>query len=588
MDYDQYYQLRRGKVKAFRALYSTELRRMWFICYHITQDVSKAAPLLLNGWKQVMEQVIMKSSDVPKDSFTALVSAEFFKLASHGMESDEDYETLPIPSVSKNYAAFIKGIKQLPYEERYIYLLSTFGGLNTTAISELMSISFDEAKKKIESISSKAQDVPEIKKLGIRDSVYLSTQFKSYDGKPFEEVDLPQALIAALEHDYMLMMRQHGKSPILSNARKEPENMKSTAKPNQKAAIKKTGFKYTKPIVITAVILAAVIVAVIVLPKIFNSASSTRITTYQVEEITYGNVSTTISGSGTLTPVTQETIASAYAGEISSVNFTAGDEVAEGDVLAVVTSDNGDEEITAPCDGILIEFPVKSGDEVAAGGSVAMIMGKDGFTMGIAVDELNISSVALEQEVSFTIDAVEGDYTGSVTAISYNGSTSGGTTAYQITATVDYIEGVYPGMSASAEIVIEDSGDGLLVPVDAVGTSGDDNYVYLAPSGAELGTSYEEGEIDLNDLTKVTVETGMSDGSYMMIESDELTEGDLIVITQITSTMTGSDSEGEDGGFGGMGGFPGGGGMDFGDFDFENFDPSQMPQGGGGFPGMGN
>ena len=77
--------------------------------------------------------------------------------------------------------------------------------------------------------------------------------------------------------------------------------MKSTAKPNQKAAVKKAGFKYTKPIVITAVVLAVVIAAAIVLPKIFNSASSTRITTYQVEEITYGNVSTTISGSGTLT-----------------------------------------------------------------------------------------------------------------------------------------------------------------------------------------------------------------------------------------------------------------------------------------------
>lgn len=101
-----------------------------------------------------------------------------------------------------------------------------------------------------------------------------------------------------------------------------------------------------------------------------------------------------------------------------------------------------------------------------------------------------------------------------------------------------------------------------------------------------MGTSYEEGEIDLNDLTKVTVETGMSDGSYMMIESDELAEGDLIVITHITSTLTGSGNEGEGGGFGGMGGFPGG--MDFGDFDFENFDPSQFPQGGGGFPGMGN
>lgn len=588
MDYNQYYRLRRGNVKAFRELYSVELRRMWFICYHITQDVSKAAPLLLSGWKKAMEQVVVKSPDVPKDSFTALVSTEFFKMASQGMESDEDYETLPLPSVSEKYAAFIQGIKQLAYEERYIYLLTTFGGLNTTAVSELMGISFDEAREKIVSISAKAQDTPEIKKMGLRDSVYLSTQFKSPDGKPFENIEIPQTLIAALEHDYMLMMRQQGKSASLSKIRKEPENMKSTAKQSQKTALKKAGFKYTKPIVITAVVLAVVTAAAIVLPKIFGTASSTRITTYQVEEITYGNVSTTISGSGTLTPVTQETVTSTYAGEVSSVNFTVGDEVAEGDVLAVVTSDNGDEEITAPCDGILIEFPVEAGTEVAAGGSVAMIMGKDGFTMGIAVDELNISSVALGQEVSFAIDAVEGDYTGSVTAISYNGSTSGGTTAYQITATVGYVEGVYPGMSASAEIVIEDSGDGLLVPVDAVGTSGDDNYVYLAPSGAELGMSYEEGEIDLNGLTKVTVETGMSDGSYMMIESDELAEGDLIVITQITSTLTGSDSEGESGGFGGMGGFPGGGGMDFGDFDFENFDPSQFPQGGGEFPGMGN
>ena len=77
----------------------------------------------------------------------------------------------------------------------------------------------------------------------------------------------------------------------------------------------------------------------------------------------------------------------------------------------------------------------------------------------------------------------------------------------------------------------------------------------------------------------------LSDGSYILIESDELAEGDLIVITKITSTQTGSDSESQ-GGFGGMSGFPGGGGMDFGDFDFENFDPNNMPPNGeGGFPG---
>lgn len=365
--------------------------------------------------------------------------------------------------------------------------------------------------------------------------------------------------------------------------------MKTSVKENQKT---KSSLKTKKIIAVAAVFLVLVIAMIIVLPKIAESkVASTRITTYNVDSITYGNVTQTISGSGTLTPVTTETVTSSVSGEVEEVNFKVGDEVEEDEVLAVVDG----EDITASCSGILIEFPLAVGDEVAYGGSVAIIMGKDGFTMGIAVDETEISSVELDQEVTFTVEALNENYTGKVSTISYNGSSSGGSVAYQITATVGHIDGVYPGMSASAQIVIEDSGEGLLVPVDAVKTSGDDNYVYLAPADAEDGTVYEEEMLQIDTLTKVSVETGMSDGSYMLIESDELEEGDLIVITKVTSTLTGSESEDEEGGFGGgfggmggMGGFPGGsGGMDFGDFDFENFDPSQMPQGGGSFQGQG-
>lgn len=200
-----------------------------------------------------------------------------------------------------------------------------------------------------------------------------------------------------------------------------------------------------------------------------------------------------------------------------------------------------------------------------------------GSVAGIAVDEQDISAVAVGQEVAFTVDAVDGEYTGEVTAVSYNGSTNGSTTAYQITAKVDYAEGIYPGMSATAEIVVEESGEGLLVPVETVQTSGDEEYITLAPSSAAEGDEYGESEIEVSELPTVTVETGMSDGSYILVKSDELAEGDLIAVTRLTSTQTGSDSQGS----GGMGGgFPGGG-MDFGDFDFENFDPSTMPQGGG-------
>lgn len=321
--------------------------------------------------------------------------------------------------------------------------------------------------------------------------------------------------------------------------------------------------------------IAVIALGIAFVPRLLGmGVSAASITTYEVEAIAYGNVDTTISGSGNLTLVSQQTLATEQPVTVTAVNYAAGDALEEGAVIVTVEDAQGSSiDYTAPYGCVLLELPVSSGDELEAGGEVAMVMGTDGFTMGIAVDEQDISTVAVGQKVAFTVDAVDGEYTGEVTAVSYNGST----TAYQITARVDYAEGIYPGMSATAEIVVEESGEGLLVPVEAVQTSGDEEYITLAPSSAAEGDEYGEGEIEVSELSTVTVETGMSDGSYILVESDELAEGDLIVVTRLTSTQTGSDSQGS----GGMGGgFPGGG-MDFGDFDFENFDPGTMPQGGG-------
>ncbi len=589
MDYDLYYKLKRGNFKAFRGLYNLELRRLWFICYHITQDVTSAAPLLVKSWKAAIE-TISEQESAPRDSFSALVSAEILKRVTQNIVCDEDFESIPSPQISNQYQVCVKSIKQMEYQDRYIYLLTALGGLNAANVSKIMRTPIEQTKDLISNVSSKALDTSEIKKMDFALAIRLFTSFKNPNGSPFGNIDVPQFIITTLEHDYQLIMKELGNKTNSVSSRKETNKMKPNTNNNSRQVSKKSdskiGFKYSKPIAITAICLVVIIVAAIVLPKLLGrNAASTRIVTYNVDEVTQGNVTQTISGSGTLTPVTKTTLTSSNGGEVEKVNYTVGGEVEEDAVIAVINGEN----ITAPCDGILLELPIAVGDKVAVGGSVAMIMGKDGFTMGIAVDETEISSVALDQDVTFTIDALNEDYTGKVTEISYNGSSSGGSVAFQITATVDYVEGVYPGMSASAQIVIEDSGEGLLVPVDAVLTSGDENYVYLAPSGSEEGTVYEEDEIDVSELTKVEVETGMSDGSYMIIESDEISEGDLIIITKITSTLTGSDSEGEGGrgGFGGMSGFPGGGGMDFGDFDFENFDPSQMPGGMGGFGGFG-
>ncbi len=444
---------------------------------------------------------------------------------------------------------------------------------------------------------------------------------------------------------------------------KKPQAKQGTPRGQGAGVNRRAAQKKKKTIIISAVaavLVIAIIVTIVLVAQRNNMPETTRITTYNIDEVTYGNVSTTISGSGSLSPITKATLTIAdcleeeedtdtetetetetetgteteaktktesnsgiatqsdsglgndssstmpsldsiptITGVISDVAVSVGDTVAKGDVIAVVTFDDGDDDadndttanIIAPYDAVLLEFYLHDEDEVTMTSNVAMFMGTDGYSMTISGDETNISTVKLGQEVDISIDAVTTDdeLVGTVTDISYNGSTSGSVTYYGITVTFDYVEGTYPGMSVSAEIVIEDSGDGLLVPVDAVSTSGDTKYVYLAHSEASLGDEYEEGDLDISKLTKVTVDVGMSDGTYMLIESSSLEEGDLIVITKITSTMTGSDSNSEGGrgdfgggGFGG-GGF-GGGGFPGGEMP-EGFDPSQF--GGGSFPGFG-
>jgi len=198
--------------------------------------------------------------------------------------------------------------------------------------------------------------------------------------------------------------------------------------------------------------------------------------------------------------------------------------------------------VTADTDCTVTSLSVAAGDTVDAGTTVCVLTGTNGFTLDLSIDELDIASVALDQSATVTLDAIDGEYTGKVTNISYSGSGSY-VTSYTATITTDPIEGAYPGMSASAEIVTDTSGETLIVPVSAVQYDGDTAFVYLAGDDAQLGDVLADGALDLDKLTKVTVTTGMSDGSYIAITADGLAAGDLIWMPERTSTKTYSEDD---------------------------------------------
>ena len=258
------------------------------------------------------------------------------------------------------------------------------------------------------------------------------------------------------------------------------------------------------------------------------------------------------------------------------------------DLLRRIADLNDTLSIRAPYDCMLTSLSVAEGDTVSSGASLCSIAGTDGFTMSLSIDELDISTIEHGQSAVVTLDAVSGSYNATVSNVSYAGSGSY-VTSYSVSLLIDPIPGAYPGMSASAEITVSSS-EGLILPAGAIRYDGRGSdrkaYVYRAADGVEAGTVLDEDALDLEAQTKVYVETGMSDGSYLIVTSDELKAGDRIWQTNLRTTAvysasSGSSSSSSSGfSFGGMtsgsGGSSSGSGSGF----------SGMPGGfSGGMPG---
>ena len=157
----------------------------------------------------------------------------------------------------------------------------------------------------------------------------------------------------------------------------------------------------------------------------------------------------------------------------------------------------------------------------------------------ISVDENDILSLELGQETNVTVSSVSEDtLTGVVTEIDKTASDG----AYTAVITLDRIEGMLPGMSASVDVKIQGVENAVLVPADAV---------HYTSTGAYVYTSYDEQTQEYGGRVDIVV--GLANDDYVEVVSG-LQAGDVVYYTEKEEFFFG---------FGGMGGFGGGmpGGM---------------------------
>ena len=203
--------------------------------------------------------------------------------------------------------------------------------------------------------------------------------------------------------------------------------------------------------------------------------------------------------------------------------------------------------VTASEAGTVTAVNVAAGDNLSTENSDAAVTISDTSTMTLAVNvsEYDIGKIKKGQSTKVKVTALDKETTATVSKVSStaNESNDSSTAYYTVTLKIKKpSSGMLAGMNATATITYKEYKNALLVPTSAVSTQGDSSTVTV--------------QSDDGSTSQVAVTVKGSDDETSAVASDELSEGDKIVVNYQVNTDNSDSSQGDAASslLGGMGG----------------------------------
>jgi len=172
----------------------------------------------------------------------------------------------------------------------------------------------------------------------------------------------------------------------------------------------------------------------------------------------------------------------------------------------------------SPIDGTVTQANTQIGDHTTVGSLAFRVDDLSHLLVDVEVSEIDINSVLAGQPVELTLDAVVRDkpYMGTVKQVAQAGDTASGAVIFTVTVAMDDADAeVKPGMTAAVNIIVKQIADQLLVPNRAVRLVEGQRVVYVLKDGRPV---------------PVEIALGASSDTMSVVVSDELIEGDLIIL----------------------------------------------------------
>ena len=221
--------------------------------------------------------------------------------------------------------------------------------------------------------------------------------------------------------------------------------------------------------------------------------------------------------------------------------------------MAMTETDLTKTRILSPVDGIVLKRDAEPGQTVASSfqAPVLFTLAEDLARMQLEadVDEADIGDVREGQKATFTVDAYPGrSFPAVIDTIEYSPEVTENVVTYKAVLTVDNRELLLrPGMTATAQIVVQEVPDALAVPNAALrytppkeqkqpGFSVMNMFIPRMPPARKNTAPAADGTRTLHVLEngapkEVTVHVGVTDGKDTEIRPGELKPGEQVIIS---------------------------------------------------------
>ena len=168
--------------------------------------------------------------------------------------------------------------------------------------------------------------------------------------------------------------------------------------------------------------------------------------------------------------------------------------------------------VLAPVSGAIISLNAVEKGMVSPAAPVAVIEQAQQMKVVVSVSEALVPKIAVGDMADVTISAVDASYEGTIRNVDRSANPQTG--LYAVTLTVpDDVTGLLPGMFADVTFRTDTSHDALVVPTQAILTSGNVQYVFVVEDGLARYIEVTTGLVG-NGVTEVL--TGLSEGQQLV------------------------------------------------------------------------